>query len=532
MQITELWPLNARIVEIGAVDGLIGERLLAAGYGGYLGVTANAQSSKAIVGGHPRLAGFVTHSTSPRVASQNNAQALILSGASVLHLALFRAVRHAEFVAWPRRSTLNCVAGLFLAAVQWALGRLEWPQVARCDAVANSPGLNGQGSLPLVVCRVRKPRPQTGVRRFVPHRLGIAGFFRRLKQRPARYAVLRWFESLPDVAPGEDLDVLVDDADLDGVRDILDEGPGIQPVDVYSVSGLPGADYRSMPYFPPHLAKELLDRAELQGGLYRVPAPREHFLSLAYHALYHKGAASGLPARAGGAPGRPWTDHNYAAALGQAAERAAIDVDRPIAREALDACLDQHGWRPPHDMLVRLSRKNAALRPLLQQHNATRGVDDRLAVFLLREVALQRGGVDRATRWLAARGFRILGTQQLSPEDSARVGRTIRGGNWGRGPWPISGGLPVAAIVTFDPAPLSPSRRQRRKFPFVANARLLCKEELREEFNAELPADQHCNVIHSSDNGREASDYLRIIMPQRVEEILACTELLPRQRAA
>ena len=45
------------------------------------------------------------------------------------------------------------------------------------------------------------------------------------------------------------------------VRAILDEGPGIQPVDLYSVTGLPGADFRSMPYFPPYLADELLDRA-------------------------------------------------------------------------------------------------------------------------------------------------------------------------------------------------------------------------------------------------------------------------------
>ena len=95
-------------------------------------------------------------------------------------------------------------------------------------------------------------------------------------------------------AAGEDLDLLVDDSSLEEVRTMLDEGPGIQPIDLYSVTGLPGADFRSMPYFPPYLAEELLDRAIVHRGLCSVPAPREHFLSLAYHALYHKGLRRGF----------------------------------------------------------------------------------------------------------------------------------------------------------------------------------------------------------------------------------------------
>lgn len=532
MRITELWPRDSRIVEVGAVDGQIGERLIEAGFNGYLGVATDKQRALSVAARHPSLAGQVTHSASRRVVSQNNATALILRGRYALHLARFRSVRHAEYVAWPWRVSIMTLAGLVLALVQWALARFSWPEFAALDTESASPQQHGRSKRWLIVCKVRKSRPHAGPRRFVPHRLGVVGFFQRLQQQNVRYAVLRWFESLPAVAEGEDLDLLTDDADLDAVRAILFEGPGIQPVDLYSVTGLPGADYRSMPYFPPHLAKELLDRAVLQNGLYRVPAPREHFCSLAYHAVYHKGAASGLPVRAGGSAGRQCTDHDYAAALRQAATRASISVDRPIARDTLDAFLDRLGWRPPHDMLVRLSRKNKAVRLLLQHNDETCRADDRLAVFLLREAALQRGGVDRAAQWIAARGFQILAKHLLNPEEAVRIGRTIRGGNWGRGPWPISGGLPVAAIVAYDPSPLLPDRRQRRRFPFVANARLLCKESLREEFNAGLPADQHCNVIHSSDNGREALDYLRLIMPQCVEDLLARIAATTNQRAA
>ena len=94
---------------------------------------------------------------------------------------------------------------------------------------------------------------------------------------------------------------------------MLDDGPGIQPVDLYSVTGLPGADFRSMPYFPPYLAEELLDRAVIHRGLCRVPAPREHFLSLAYHALYHKGGDSGIPSANDKRPRPASADHDYVA---------------------------------------------------------------------------------------------------------------------------------------------------------------------------------------------------------------------------
>ena len=89
------------------------------------------------------------------------------------------------------------------------------------------------------------------------------------------------------------------------------------------------------------------------------------------------------------------------------------------------------------------------------------------------------------------------------------------------------GGYLIAAIVAYDSAPITPTPKQRKKFPFIANARLLCKEQLRDAFNDGYPQDQHCNVIHSSDNGREALDYLRIIMPERIEAILAASAAAP-----
>jgi hypothetical protein len=153
-------------------------------------------------------------------------------------------------------------------------------------------------------------------------------------------------------------------------------------------------------------------------------------------------------------------------------------------------------------------------------------------VFLIREEATRRGGVERAARWLAERGFQILETRHFDALQRERISRRIRGGNWGPGPYGSAGGGPVAAIVVYDPAPIRPLRRRKQRLPYVANARLYCKRRLRDFFNEGYPKEQHCNVVHSSDNGREAMDYLRIIMPGEADGVLARIRAQSLPRAA
>jgi hypothetical protein len=217
-------------------------------------------------------------------------------------------------------------------------------------------------------------------------------------------------------------------------------------------------------------------------------------------------------------------------ALRRLAESLRLDVQ--ITLESLDNCLDAHGWRPPHDMLIRLSRRNRWVRSLLRQRRNAADADDRLAVFLLREEGLRRGGITRAHDLIEKHGFQVVETHTFENRNASTIARSLRGGNWGRGPWPVSGGLPVAAIIVYDPAPITPTRRDKKRFPFIANARLLCKEHIRDAFNEGIAADQHCNVIHSSDNGREAMDYLRIIMPDRFRDVLDRATGALRKRAA
>ncbi len=57
----------------------------------------------------------------------------------------------------------------------------------------------------------RKPTQRRSARRHLPSSLGIQGFFEQLERLEVNYSVLRWFDRLPNIDPGEDIDLLVAD---------------------------------------------------------------------------------------------------------------------------------------------------------------------------------------------------------------------------------------------------------------------------------------------------------------------------------
>jgi hypothetical protein len=498
MQRRTAWPDDANIIEFDPASAALAAHLEQAGFCRYLAVTTSDRAARRVAG-DARFAGRTVHVGGRGCIRHNNADVLILNGASARAMAYSRGVRHAQWVAVPLTGPASAI-GVFIGIVQWILRTFERPRLIR---------VSPEGAL-MAVFRVRKRR-RPGARRYVPAALGVEGFFRRLDATSCRYAVLRWFHDLPAVGPGEDVDLLVDDAAMDTVSELLNSGPGLQAVDLYSTTGLPGTDFRGLPYFPPPLALQLLDGVRIHRGLYRVPNPLHHFLSMTYHALYHKGDKSGLAESDDGSTGDAAAEHDYREVLEQLALSAGYGG--PIAMAPLDELLQQSGWRPSHDMLARLARFNPWLRRRLSSVSQA-AEDEGLAVFLLREAAASRGGVSRAVQLLQGHGFHVLHTVELTGQEADEAALGIRGGNWGRGPWPLSGGPPYAAIVAYDPAPRRPSRRQQKAFPFVRNARVLCKSAIRDEFNRGVPKDELCNVVHSSDNAQEAREYLAIVWPE------------------
>lgn len=99
-----------------------------------------------------------------------------------------------------------------------------------------------------------KKKKKKSTRRYIHKDLGVEYFFKILKDRNVNYTVLRWYETLPLVIDGEDIDLLFDDNSLEVIDDLFNGNKknGI-PCDIYSVSGLTNSDYRKMAYYPPKL---------------------------------------------------------------------------------------------------------------------------------------------------------------------------------------------------------------------------------------------------------------------------------------
>lgn len=357
-----------------------------------------------------------------------------------------------------------------------------------------------------------------GPRRYLAPDMTLTDFFHELTARGVPHAALRWFEDLPEVEEGEDVDLLVGDEHLDVVFGLLRKRPArpdSQTFDIYTASGLPGSDFGGgVPYYPPEFARSMLASAVLMRDLVRVPDPEHHFLSLAYHAVYHKGYASGLPADEGADADADVSDHDYAGVLTDLATRLGRPMVPTLA--TLDEVLAEAGLRPPLDTLERLKPNNPWIHdrffadlPVLDP--AWQG----LTVFVVRERA--HGMLKLVTEEINRHGFEVLEVLELDQAQREAARRRIRGGNWERGPWLVSGGGPSAYVIAYDVAPWSGPGG-----PWGDNLRVPeAKAKIRDRLLRDVPGPEQYNPLHSSDNARQALDYL---------DVLEDLELLERVR--
>jgi len=208
----------------------------------------------------------------------------------------------------------------------------------------------------------KNSRAREGVKQYLRPDISVESFFRRLDDEGIRVVVLRWFETLPHVEPGHDLDILIADNAVDRVQAMMSCWPEGQRVDCYSETGVDGTGYlppsaQNAPAFPSDIAATILGTARRCEGGWWVPGPREHALALAYHAIYLKGYASGLPPDNQTAP-TTIGSHDYSAVLTELTARTGIPLEQPVTMWSLDRMLAREGWRPPPDHLRQLAARN------------------------------------------------------------------------------------------------------------------------------------------------------------------------------
>lgn len=308
---------------------------------------------------------------------------------------------------------------------------------------------------------------------------------------------------------GEDIDILISDQDLPAILEITNTyETASTPIDIYTPSGTNDTGWRGSRYFPEQLSIDLLSSSIFTQDLFRVPNDEFHFLSMAYHVVFHKGDKSGLPITEG-IPNAFVADHDYAATLGKLFERV-HGTKRSITLENLFEYLREGTYFPSADMMEIVVRHNTWVRGKWLAMVAD--VDfpwSQISVFIIREAG--QSWVRRSKSILNERGFNIL--WEGSIDESNSIAGFIRGGNWGQGPYPRSGGRPVYFFVALDVAPNHSTESLSVAFPTLSNSReYYCKLEIRESFNQAQQKKKRCNIVHSSDNGLVAKEYADLLM--------------------
>jgi hypothetical protein len=512
VELTSLLTPSCRIIDVGATGHEIAATLARNGCERYLGLVAPERLAE-VRGRAGDLSVRFHPLTSAEQAVRNSTDLLVLRGPLVRRLWPVRDLKHAKYVAI-ETGAAKVTAEARLAAMAGQLaGKLAYVGSYTCGSsrfdVIELPGR-------------RASRP----RHYLSPVWGVTGLVERLRATEVDYVALRWFEDLPHLEPGEDLDLLVADRDLHRLQALLLEEPGTIPVDVYSESGVTGSDYQGVAYYPPALARRILDRAVTHTSGCRVPAPDDHLNSLAYHAVYHKGGRSGLLSSVlGHRMNEP--EHDYPAVLQDLARASGVDL--PGSLEGVDEFLDRAGWRPPPDTLRRLAPAN----PWIQQRffrDAEAAPDPpEVTVFFVRERTTSVVPMKAILDVLDGVGFDVLLVHDLDEAAKLRCSAQARGGNWSRGPFPASGGGPATVIVALHHAPQALKPRLRAQYPRLTNADVLrAKLAIRNLVGAGAGPGSQFNAVHSSDTESEAWEYIALALP---DQALDLREQVLRRRA-
>lgn len=177
-----------------------------------------------------------------------------------------------------------------------------------------------------------------------------------------------------------------------------------------------------------------------------------------YHVVYHQGVAnSGILATPTSTKPKKKDDGNtrFTRRITALATKLGIDLGTntgPLTLEGLLEFLRKRGLAAPVDLVRKYAdvSKDSWLTGLYpsQPPPSRVAIDGTVHVFIVRAWAYDRGLLPLFLGVLDSMGLGALRVVPLvTPEQRQRAERAMRGGNWGPGPFAISGGVPAAAIV-------------------------------------------------------------------------------------
>jgi hypothetical protein len=355
--------------------------------------------------------------------------------------------------------------------------------------------------------------------RYLVPKLSFDGLIERLNQRDIEYVLLGGAPDRPEI--------LVSDADLDRVRDLVTLWPIGIPVSVYTPSARPGTSYTSplaerhprnrMAVFPRRIAEGMLRRAVADPAGPREMTARDALFACAYRAAYMEATCC------------DWSDsahkcsrsRGFETELKRLAVAADVSLPEPLTPRSLDAFLAHEGWRPPLDLLEKAAEWAPWIRqafPALEHAEPVEAPG--VAVFFIRERALQNGLKSEILETLKEKGFDLLHVADLDEAQSELAGHAFRGGNWGMGSWKVDGGRPGCIVVGLDLLPLPVSGKLAALHPTCDDLKIIrAKVAARLVVNASCRPGEEYNGLHSTDNSDQAWRVVHDLFPES-EELL------------
>lgn len=475
---------------------MIQDRLIVVAGGGKPGLISYLRAAGArdvlVLGGVPDpQAHWAPYRSSSRVTA-NNCTVGILRGTAGFALRSRRFFERLEYILLP--------AGFGWIAAGPGLLRYARRGHLKFEGFASMPGFAAR----VAVFQNRLFGVRPSARIYGPDRGGGAKtILKRLVD--FRCVVLRWPEAIAANIHTGDLDILADHRDVPDIQNVLSSEAGVYPIDLYSDDGSLGKNFKSVSYFPPHMANIILATTQVGPSGFRVMSDRWRYVSFCYHFLFHKShlfptdveTLDRLEAAAG----------KYVSEL----RRLAREADYPIPSTVSDIenLLRAEEVFPEIDTIGFLSKGNGFLSARFDLQAGPGGHGR--AVFLVRDFGPETPQlVDMVRTHIIAAGFSILRERPIDPKAEPEILRRIRGGNWSDRHALGHVAPPIHAFLCEDSAPLRPRRSTLRRYPRLDNERVLVKLDIRKTYG-ESTGLRRINIVHASDNGAEAASYESIV---------------------
>ncbi|MCB9811684.1 hypothetical protein H6783_02125 [Candidatus Nomurabacteria bacterium] len=459
--------------------------------------------------------GILVHEhTASTAASLTTADVCLLDGSALKVLAV-RYPSDAHYILARLTVRSSWFLGLPGLLRRLLLGRV------RLGGIVSIRDTRGRRSYWLVIHRTKKMVKTPPL--LLPKSVGIQTFLEWLRSEEIQYVVPRFYESLPELhRDNGDLDLLIADEDVIRVETYLlnlsNELTGTS-ADSVQIGMHAITSNKGVPYYPPPLARRIIANAIDGPAGSRIPEAHDALNALVYHALYHhKGYATNIPSNLGGRPEHP-PENDYGGIIKRKAAELGVDVGSTM--EDMDEYMASIGWRPKRDTLAKIAEKNMWVRDRF--FSETNAGSSGLAVFVVKELALERGLLPDIVHHLKENGLTVIESTVLSEEQKRRATDDIRGGNWAGPDGSTAGLLPAAIIVAVDPQCAQLPAAYANEYERVRVKKR--KEKVRKAFDQAGEA----SLVHSADNTVEAWDYIEVCFPEKRSALEAKAETAARR---